>query len=74
MAPSTDQRLHALEVEARELALRFGRGELRLLLARVELDEHVSLPDRPARLERDAATRPGRSALTVTPCTARSYR
>ena len=38
-----DQALHALEVQAGEIPIGFDRGQLRLLLAGVELHEHVSL-------------------------------
>ena len=50
--------------------LRLGAGQLCLLLPRVELHEHVTLLNRFARVERNAIDHPGRSALTVTPCTA----
>ncbi len=46
--------LHAIEIRARQIALRLGRGELRPLLTRVELDEHFALPHGLAGIERDA--------------------
>ena len=56
---------------AGELPLRLGGGQLRLLLTRVELHEHRALPHGLPGLEvRSRSTIPGRSALTVTPCTA----
>ena len=54
-----DERLHAREVEAGELALRLRGGELRLLLPRVELDEHVALAHGAAGFEGDAGHEPG---------------
>ena len=36
------QPLHPLEVETRQIALRFDRGQLRALLPRVELGQHVT--------------------------------
>ena len=65
-----EQLLHALEVEACELALRFGRRQLRLLLPRVQHDQHVALATLARTRRRSRSTMPGRSALTVTPRTA----
>ena len=48
------QALHPVEVEPRQLALRLDGGQLRLLLPRVELGQHLPLANRSAGLERDA--------------------
>ena len=42
-----------------EVALRLGGGELRLLLAGVELHQQVALADRAAGVEGDAVDHPG---------------
>ena len=65
------QPLHPVEVEPRQLALRLDRRELRPLLPRVE-HAPARRPARTACPESNAirSTVPGRSALTVTPCTA----
>src|SRR4029453_13676085 len=54
-----EQPLHPVEIRAREIALGFGSRQLRALLARVELDEHVASPHRFARIECDAIYRAG---------------
>ncbi len=48
------QPLHPVEVQAGQIARGLDGGQLRLLLPRVELHEHVPLANRPAGLERDA--------------------
>ena len=69
--PLVQQPLHAVEVEVRQIALRFGRRQLRALLPGVE-DAPAPRPREPtARIRRRCcSTTPGRSALTVTPRTA----
>ena len=52
--PLVQQPLHALKLISRQLALRLGGRQLRLLLPRVEHREHVAFADRLPRLERDA--------------------
>ncbi len=47
------QTLHALIVQAGEIALRFDRGQLRALLPRVELGEDVAAAHRASRIERE---------------------
>ena len=74
MTPSSRRPRIALEVEPGELALRLGGGELRPLLARVEPHQHLAGLGHVAGLEGDRSTMPGRSALTVTPCTAATVR
>ena len=51
--PLVQQPFHPLEVDARELALRLGRRQLRLLLARIEQRQHLAFANRLAGLERD---------------------
>ena len=65
-----DQTLHALKVEARQVARGFNGGQLRLFLSGVELYKEIAFVNGGAGLESDLATMPGRSALTVTPWTA----
>ena len=48
-----EERLRARELEPSQLPLRFGRGELRPLLLRVQADEHVALIHRLAGSEAD---------------------
>ena len=69
--PCSRRAAHALEVHAREVALRLRGGELRLLLPRVEPDQDVAL-SRPSRRTRTrSATRcPADPRATVTPWTA----
>ncbi len=57
MTPLVAQALHAVEAEAGEVALRLGGGQLGLLLAGVQLDQHVPLAHRAAGLEADAGRR-----------------
>jgi hypothetical protein len=52
-----EQTLHPLEVERGEVALRFGRRQLRLLLARVEDGEHRTFANRLPGVKGDAVDR-----------------
>ena len=65
-----EQPLHPIEREPRQFALRLERGQLRLLLPRVEHGQHVARAHGLPGLEENPFDRAGRSALTVTPCTA----
>ena len=73
------QALHPLEVQTREIALRFRRGQLRLLLARIEQRQHFALTDRRAGFETDPVHRAGQvrahgDALNRGDCSDRAQR
>ena len=53
------QPLHPVVIELSEVALRLDRCQLRALLSRIELGQHVAPIDRPSGVERDAMDGPG---------------
>ena len=58
--PLVQQPLQAVEVQVRQIALRLGRSQLRLLLSGIEDGQHVALADRLAGFEGDAGDHAGK--------------